>query len=275
MWDGSAWSALTTGGGGGGGSGSFTTLAINGATADTTNRLTLRSRRDAAQPRRRRAPAEDQQGVGRRYGEPALPDAASPGRAELGLAGDDDFHFKVSADGATWKEAIVIDRATGGVTFPFTTSGGQRNCLDRQPHLLRAQQTDRTRNDGRAHVGRRVPHAADGITQRRACICDFHAASRTCTVGTHDGCLSRALRRMADARACEVDVRLRSPGARDFQPLPFKATRRHLCGGLHLQRQRPMALVGSARNTTMAAVIIGACTSATDAMPRGARSSSR
>ena len=42
---------------------------------------------------------------------------ASSGRAELGLAGDDDFHVKVSADGAGWKEALTVDRATGGVRF--------------------------------------------------------------------------------------------------------------------------------------------------------------
>jgi len=45
------------------------------------------------------------------------------GRAEFGLAGDDDFHVKVSPDGSTWKEAIVVDRATGAVAFPFTTLG--------------------------------------------------------------------------------------------------------------------------------------------------------
>jgi len=47
-------------------------------------------------------------------------------RAEMGLTGDDDYHFKVSADGANWSDAIVIDRATGAVSFPNTTisSGG-------------------------------------------------------------------------------------------------------------------------------------------------------
>lgn len=45
------------------------------------------------------------------------------GRAEFGLAGDDDFHVKVSADGSTWKEAVVIDRSSGAVSFPFTTVG--------------------------------------------------------------------------------------------------------------------------------------------------------
>ncbi len=35
------------------------------------------------------------------------------GRAELGTTGDDGFHFKVSADGTSWKEALVMDQATG------------------------------------------------------------------------------------------------------------------------------------------------------------------
>ena len=42
------------------------------------------------------------------------------GRAETGLAGDDHFHVKVSADGATWREAINIDPATGAVALPLT-----------------------------------------------------------------------------------------------------------------------------------------------------------
>jgi hypothetical protein len=42
------------------------------------------------------------------------------GRAEIGLTGDDDLHVKVSADGASWLEAIVVDRATGAVTLPNT-----------------------------------------------------------------------------------------------------------------------------------------------------------
>ena len=38
------------------------------------------------------------------------------GRAEIGLTGDDDFHFKVSADGGTFFESLWISRATGLVT---------------------------------------------------------------------------------------------------------------------------------------------------------------
>ncbi len=40
------------------------------------------------------------------------------GRAEIGLTGDDDFHFKVSPDGSTWREAILINKTTGQVSFP-------------------------------------------------------------------------------------------------------------------------------------------------------------
>ncbi|MGJ0511151.1 DUF2793 domain-containing protein [Methylocystis sp.] len=45
-------------------------------------------------------------------------------RAETGLIGDDHFRVKVSPDGSIWKEAIVIDSATGAVAFP---SGGPAN----------------------------------------------------------------------------------------------------------------------------------------------------
>jgi len=44
------------------------------------------------------------------------------GRAELGLAGDDDFHLKVSLDGAAWTEALVVNRATGAVSLPAGAS---------------------------------------------------------------------------------------------------------------------------------------------------------
>lgn len=40
------------------------------------------------------------------------------GRAELGLAGSDNFTIKVSADGLNWTEAISIDPATAAVSFP-------------------------------------------------------------------------------------------------------------------------------------------------------------
>ncbi len=38
------------------------------------------------------------------------------GRAEFGLTGDDNFHIKVSPDGSSWQEALVINRSTGAMT---------------------------------------------------------------------------------------------------------------------------------------------------------------
>ncbi|MCK9910342.1 hypothetical protein MXD81_14450, partial [Microbacteriaceae bacterium K1510] len=116
VWSGSAWTALTTGeggegGGGGGGDGDFATLGIN-ATADTTNRLSVSA--DAT------LLSHDGDDHRLKISKAAAGDTASllyqtafSGRAELGLAGDDDFHFKVSTDGSTWREAIVINRASG------------------------------------------------------------------------------------------------------------------------------------------------------------------
>lgn len=40
------------------------------------------------------------------------------GRAEMGLAGSDDFSLKVSGDGSTWATALAADRSTGRVRLP-------------------------------------------------------------------------------------------------------------------------------------------------------------
>jgi hypothetical protein len=39
------------------------------------------------------------------------------GRAEFGLTGDDDFHIKISADGSSWIEGVIIDKDDGYVSF--------------------------------------------------------------------------------------------------------------------------------------------------------------
>ena len=94
------------------------TFGIN-AVADGTNRLTIA------------APATllNHEGAGHqlKINKLAPGDTASllfqtnfSGRAEMGTAGDDDFRFKVSPDGAQWIEAIAIDRATGAVSLPHT-----------------------------------------------------------------------------------------------------------------------------------------------------------
>ncbi|MEL7255332.1 MAG: DUF2793 domain-containing protein [Pseudomonadota bacterium] len=45
------------------------------------------------------------------------------GRAEMGCAGGDDFSIKVSADGTTFRDGLVIDAASGAVRFPSGLAG--------------------------------------------------------------------------------------------------------------------------------------------------------
>jgi hypothetical protein len=51
------------------------------------------------------------------------------GRAELGLAGDDDFRLKVSVDGSDWQDALAIDRASGAVALPGSAWACGQNLL--------------------------------------------------------------------------------------------------------------------------------------------------
>lgn len=119
--DGSGWVALSSGGGGG--SVNPTPLVGVNATADTTNRLSVSSpavllnhEGTDLQLKLNKASPGDTGSM--------LYQTGFSGRAELGLTGDDDFHFKVSADGTAWNEAILIDKATGEVSFPNTSLGG-------------------------------------------------------------------------------------------------------------------------------------------------------
>ncbi len=148
VYDGTDWISLSAGGGGGGvtdhglltglsdddhtqyhnnarGDARYTplnpaTLGIN-ATADTTNRLTLASAASlfnhagtgGHQVKINKALAADTASF--------LFQTAFSGRAELGTTSDDDFHFKVSANGTVFNEAILIDRTTGACTFPNTS----------------------------------------------------------------------------------------------------------------------------------------------------------
>lgn len=45
------------------------------------------------------------------------------GRAEMGLAGDDDFSLKVSPDGSAWNTALQADGTSGFVTTPRLSTG--------------------------------------------------------------------------------------------------------------------------------------------------------
>ena len=93
------------------------------ATADTTNRLSVSSP----------ATLFDNEGDDHqlKINKDAAGDNASvifqtgySGRAEFGLTGDDDFHMKVSPDGSTFYDGIIIDKDTGEVSFPNSSISG-------------------------------------------------------------------------------------------------------------------------------------------------------
>lgn len=107
-WSGTAWTPLAAGGE------TFSMLGIN-ATADSTNRLSVSA--DAT--------LLNNAGTDHRLvlNKAAGGDTASllyqsgwTGHAEMGLAGDANFHLKVSADGSAWTEALVVDATTGIVS---------------------------------------------------------------------------------------------------------------------------------------------------------------
>ncbi|MBV9989664.1 MAG: DUF2793 domain-containing protein [Alphaproteobacteria bacterium] len=90
-------------------------LGVN-ATADATNKLSVKSS----------ALLFDNVGAGMqaKLNKHAASDTASllyqtnySGRAELGLTGDDNFHCKVSPDGASWVEAFVVDKTSGALSL--------------------------------------------------------------------------------------------------------------------------------------------------------------
>lgn len=117
VWNGSAWTSVS-GGGGDGSDVTFDTVGIN-ASADTTNRLTIASAATLL--------THDGAGHQLKINKSAAADTASllfqsnwSGRVEMGTAGDDDFHLKVSPDGSAWHEALVIDKDSGGIEVPVS-----------------------------------------------------------------------------------------------------------------------------------------------------------
>lgn len=73
------------------------------------------------------------------------------GRAEFGLAGDDDWRVKVSADGIVWTEALQVDRATGRVRLPAALPLSDENQVVAGRHVrekLAANRTYFVRTDG-------------------------------------------------------------------------------------------------------------------------------
>ncbi|MES1154983.1 MAG: DUF2793 domain-containing protein, partial [Pseudorhodoplanes sp.] len=146
-WDGDSWNAASAGEGGGGGDAptelqNLSLLGV-GATADAVNPLSAKLNNVLWAAR---TVAEGGDGTLRYKMSKESADKVLSvlfqdnfsGRAEIGLTGDDDFHFKVSPDGSSWLEAIRIDHATGRISFP---SGGVRE-------VLAANRTYYVRSDG-------------------------------------------------------------------------------------------------------------------------------
>jgi|GEM_PF-646209 len=95
-------------------------LGINGA-ADTVNRLVVKSDAELLS----HDDVTPGSGDARKVINKAATDRTASllfqddfeGRAELGLTGDDDLHFKVS-DGAVWREGVIVRSDTGRVECP-------------------------------------------------------------------------------------------------------------------------------------------------------------
>lgn len=106
-YDGASWVAS-------GGSGDeVTKLGIN-ATADSINKLAVKSSAvlfdndgDDSQVKINKADTSDTASH--------LFQTNYSGRAEFGLTGDDDFHVKVSNDGSSWNEALIVDKDNGNI----------------------------------------------------------------------------------------------------------------------------------------------------------------
>lgn len=107
------------------------------------------------------------------------------GRAEIGLAGDDDFRFKVSADGSTWKEAIRIDRASGAVSCPSGLSGVRERLAANRTYYVRTDGSDS--NNGLSNTP-----AGAFLTLQKAwdVVCALDMSIYTVTVQIADGTYS-------------------------------------------------------------------------------------
>lgn len=172
VWNGSAWATVS------GGSETAAKFGVNTG-ADTTNRLAVKSdavlfSHDDVTP----GSGDSQVKVNKA----SAADTAShlfqtnfSGRAEFGLTGDDDFRVKVSADGAVWRDAIVIDSDTADVGV-----GGLFGSVSTFPALTAAPAcTVRNGDTGRPTLG--LIAAADGAP---GCRFDLFRAQGTLSAPT-------------------------------------------------------------------------------------------
>lgn len=118
VYDGTAWTEVSSGGGM---SGSVTQLGVND-TASAPNLLTVKSNAALFNAVAVAGGGTGDMRVqiskesGAKTASVVFSDAFS-GRAEFGLAGSDDFKLKVSSDGTAFVEAITIDQSSGNAAF--------------------------------------------------------------------------------------------------------------------------------------------------------------
>lgn len=168
-------------------------------TADNTNRLAVRSP----------AVLFDNQGAGHqvKVNKAAAGDNASllfqtgySGRAEFGLAGDDDWHVKVSSDGGAWTEALKVSRMDGRVLLPAGLALSDQNQVVARRHVRELLTADRTyfvRTDG-ADANSGLANSAAGafktIQKALGTVAGLDMAGFTVTVQIADGTYSAAVR---------------------------------------------------------------------------------
>lgn len=133
------------------------------------------------------------------------------GRAELGLAGDDDFSIKVSADGSIWTEALLIDRASGKVSLPATPAataqGPGRNLLVNGGFTI----------NQRSFAGGALAQNAYGFDRWRAAVgcanLSLSGSSLNLASGTIEQVIEPALWGLASFASHRVTVSLDAPTA--------------------------------------------------------------
>jgi hypothetical protein len=122
----------TAAGDGGGGSESLPLFGVN-TIADAANRLAVKSDAILLSHNDVTPGSGDVRMVmnkaGASHTASLLLQSNASGRAEMGLTGDNKLHLKVSADGAAWTEAMVVDQATGYAGFGTSAPAGQLHVL--------------------------------------------------------------------------------------------------------------------------------------------------